>query len=293
MTKARSNTFQQAERIFRKHGGLLSTTQTLALGIHPRTLYALRDRGRLIQVGRGLYELAEKTLIEHHSLAIACIRVPKGIICLLSALRFHDLTTQAPFEIWLAIDRLARKPKEERLPLRVFRFSGQALQAGVEEHEVEGVRVPVYNPAKTVADCFKYRTESVKGEKIRGQEKFQAMVTLGINNSRMKDFYDLFTLASAFHFDGETLRQAIKATFKRRQIALPDEMPLALTQDFAEDQNKQKQWRAFLNKNRLRPAKDDPAGVVATIRKFLMPPILALANKPEFKQVWRPGGQCH
>lgn len=159
MTKARTNTLQKAERIFRKHGGLLSTTQTIALGIHPRTLYFLRDRGRLIRVGHGLYELAEKALTEHHSLVIACKRVPKGIICLLSALRFHDLTTQAPFEIWMAIDRLARKPKEGRLPLRIFRFSDQALQAGVEEHEVESVRVPVYNLAKTVVDCFKYRNK--------------------------------------------------------------------------------------------------------------------------------------
>jgi predicted nucleotidyltransferase component of viral defense system len=107
-------------------------------------------------------------------------------------------------------------------------------------------------------------------------EKFQAMVTLGINNSRMKDFFDLSVLAEAFHFDGETLRQAIEATFKRRQIALPNEVPLALTPDFAEDENKQKQWRAFLNKNRLQPAKADLVGVVETIHKFLMPPILAL-----------------
>ena len=159
MAKTRSNQFQQAEKVFRKHGGLLSTTQILALGIHPRTLYAMRDRGQLIQVGRGLYELAGKELTAHHTMAITCKRIPKGIVCLLSALRFHDLTTQAPFEIWMAIDRLARKPKEERLPLRVFRFSGQALQTGVEEHEIEGIKVRVYNPAKTVADLFKYRNK--------------------------------------------------------------------------------------------------------------------------------------
>jgi predicted transcriptional regulator of viral defense system len=159
MTKAQSNRLQQAEKIFRKHGGLLRTTQALALRIHPRTLYALRDSGRLIQVSRGLYELAEKKMTAHHTLAIACKRVPKGIICLLSALRFHDLTTQAPFEVWMAIDRLRRKPNEQRLALRIFRFSGQALQAGVEKHKVEGIEVRVYNPAKTVVDCFKYRNK--------------------------------------------------------------------------------------------------------------------------------------
>jgi predicted transcriptional regulator of viral defense system len=159
MTKAQSNRLQQAEKIFRKHGGLLRTTQALTLRIHPRTLYALRDSGRLIQVSRGLYELAEKKMTAHHTLAIACKRVPMGIICLLSALRFHDLTTQAPFEVWMAIDRLRRKPNEQRLALRIFRFSGQALQAGVEKHKVEGIEVRVYNPAKTVVDCFKYRNK--------------------------------------------------------------------------------------------------------------------------------------
>ena len=82
-----------------------------------------------------------------------------GSFHLLSALRFHDLTTQAPFEVWMAIDRQRRKPNEKRLPLRIFRFSGQALQAGVEKHEVEGIEVRVYNPAKTVVDCFKYRNK--------------------------------------------------------------------------------------------------------------------------------------
>jgi predicted transcriptional regulator of viral defense system len=159
MAKTQTNLFEQAERVFRKHDGVLRTTEALALGIHPRTFYALRDEGRLLQASRGLYELAEKELTEHHSLVIACKRVPKGIICLLSALRFHDLTTQAPFEVWLALDRLTRKPKNGYPPLRISRFSGQALEAGVEEHEIEGVKVRVYNVAKTVADCFKYRNK--------------------------------------------------------------------------------------------------------------------------------------
>lgn len=121
-------------------------------------------------------------------------------------------------------------------------------------------------------------------------EKFQALVTLGISNSRMKDFYDLSILASAFHFDGETLIRAIEATFKRRKIGLPSEIPLALTPDFAENQIKQRQWQAFLSKNRLQPAKADLTRVIEMIRKFLMPPTLALAGNRTFKQVWLPGG---
>jgi predicted transcriptional regulator of viral defense system len=126
-------------------------------GIHPESLRRLSAQGLVVKVGRGLYTLANFNLTENHSLAEASKRVPRGIVCLLSALRFHGLTTQAPFEVWLAIDRKARSPKEDILPLRIVYMSGHALSAGVEEHQVEGVTVRAYNPAKTVADCFKYR----------------------------------------------------------------------------------------------------------------------------------------
>lgn len=122
-------------------------------------LWRLYRKEKLERVGRGLYAFPGADLTEHHTLAEAALRVPHGVVCLLSALRFHDLSTQAPYEVWMAIDVKARRPKEEILPLRIVRFSGEALTAGVEEHEVEGVSVKVYSPAKTVADCFKYRNK--------------------------------------------------------------------------------------------------------------------------------------
>lgn len=126
----------------------------------PRTyLSRLCAAGKLQRIGRGLYVLPESGATEHHSLAEACKRVPKGVVCLLSALRFHDLTTQAPFEVWLAIGEKAWRPRLEYPPLRIVRFSQTALRAGVEEHQIEGVTVQVYSPAKTVADCFKYRNK--------------------------------------------------------------------------------------------------------------------------------------
>ena len=90
-------------------------------------------------------------------LAAASARVPHGVVCLLSALRYHELTTQNPAQLWLAIDRKARVPTARDLPLRIVRFSGKARLKGIEEHDIDGVKVPIYNPAKTVADCFKYR----------------------------------------------------------------------------------------------------------------------------------------
>jgi predicted transcriptional regulator of viral defense system len=96
---------------------------------------------------------------ENRTLAEVGKRVPGGVVCLLSALQFHRLTTQAPYEVWLAIDRKAWRPISVELPLRIFRFSGPALSQGIEEHRIEGVPVKVYTPAKTVADCFKYRNK--------------------------------------------------------------------------------------------------------------------------------------
>ena len=126
----------------------------------PRTyLSRLCAAGKLQRIGRGLYVLPGSGVTEHHSMAEACKRVPKGVVCLLSALSFHELTTQAPFEVWLAIGEKAWRPRLEYPSLRVVHFSKTALNAGVEEHQIEGVNVHVYSPAKTVADCFKYRNK--------------------------------------------------------------------------------------------------------------------------------------
>jgi len=128
-------------------------------GIPREYLRRLRDRGLLLQAGRGLYVLPGIDFTEHLSLAEACRRVPHGVVCLLSALRFHNLGAQLPFQVWLAIDVKARRPRVDYPPLRVVRFTGRALTEGVEEHPVEGVMVRVFSPAKTVADCFKYRNK--------------------------------------------------------------------------------------------------------------------------------------
>jgi predicted transcriptional regulator of viral defense system len=131
----------------------------VAHGIHPEYVRRLCDRGLLIRSGRGLYIPADADVTSHHTLAEASKRVPSGVICLLSALRFHELTTQSPRDIWLAISEKARRPRVDYPPLRIMRFSGLALTEGVEEHKIEGVPVKLYNPAKTVADCFKYRNK--------------------------------------------------------------------------------------------------------------------------------------
>jgi predicted transcriptional regulator of viral defense system len=122
-------------------------------------LRRLLVEGLLDHPGRGIYVAAGLKPTRNHSLAEACKRVPHGVVCLLSALQFHELTTQAPFEVWLAIGEKSRLPKVDYPPLRVVRFSGPALADGIKEHRIGGVMVRVYTPAKTVADCFKYRNK--------------------------------------------------------------------------------------------------------------------------------------
>jgi len=129
------------------------------LGIPRIYLTRLHRGGLLERRSRGVYVLADGEPTEQHELAEACKRVPHGVVCLLSALRFHGLTTQAPFEVWLAIDRKARLPRVEHPPLRIVRFPTPALTEGVEGHEVEGVPVRVTTPARTVVDCFVYRNK--------------------------------------------------------------------------------------------------------------------------------------
>jgi predicted transcriptional regulator of viral defense system len=142
-----------------RRAGILRPRDLDRHGIARTYLQRLEARGLLERAGRGLYRLPSADATEHHSLAAACKLIPRGVVCLLSALRFHDLTTQAPFEIWLAIDRRDRRPMQRTPPLRIVRFSGRALTDGVELHQVEGVEARIYGPAKTVADCFKYRNK--------------------------------------------------------------------------------------------------------------------------------------
>ena len=128
-------------------------------GISRTDLRRLMDRGVVEKVGRGLYTLPSAVLTERHSLAEASRRVPGGVICLLSALRFHDLTTQNPFQVWIAIDQKAWRPKREGVSLRLVHLSGRSFTEGVEDHDVSGVTIRVYNAPKTVVDCFKFRNK--------------------------------------------------------------------------------------------------------------------------------------
>ncbi|HKW08804.1 MAG TPA: hypothetical protein VJO33_00405, partial [Gemmatimonadaceae bacterium] len=115
--------------------------------------------GVLDRVGRGLYRLPEQSVTEHHGIVLASAAIPTAVICLISALSYHRIGTQVPHEIWIAVERRARRPSVSYPPLRIIRPSGEGYSAGIQTIKIEGQRVRVYNVAKTLADCFKYRNK--------------------------------------------------------------------------------------------------------------------------------------
>ncbi len=139
--------------------GLVRPADFVSRGIPRGRVYALVAEGLLLREGRGLYAASDHAPTAQHSLAHVAKRVPNAVICLLTALRFHGLTTQQPAEVWIALSEKARRPRLDHPRLRVARFSGEALTAGIETHRIEGVTVRVYSAAKTVADSFKYRNK--------------------------------------------------------------------------------------------------------------------------------------
>lgn len=139
--------------------GLFRLSEATAAGIHPEHVRRLMNAGQLTRVGRGLYAVPAQQATEYHTLAEIAKRVPKGIVCLLTALRFHSIGTQHPREVWLAVDRRAGIPRIDFTPVRIVRISGAALTAGIDEHDIEGVTVRITSPARTVVDCFKFRNK--------------------------------------------------------------------------------------------------------------------------------------
>jgi predicted transcriptional regulator of viral defense system len=147
----------KAIEIFRRHGGVLRTRDAIGAGIHPVTLYALRDRGNIETLSRGLYRLTDSPPLGEPDLLVVAHRIPQGVICLLSALSYHQLTNQIPHVIDVALPPGTEEPRLDYPPIRTYRFSGASFTEGIEHMTVDGTSVRVYDPEKTIADCFKFR----------------------------------------------------------------------------------------------------------------------------------------
>ena len=156
---ATSKASQKALDTIRKMGGTIRTMDAIQAGVHPRTLYQLRDSGSLEVLSRGVYRVKDQDQISDPDLVIVAKRVPQAVICLVSALAYHEITTQIPHFVSIALPKGSETPRLNYPPISVHRFSEEALKAGVETHEVDGVSINVYCPEKTLADCFKFRNK--------------------------------------------------------------------------------------------------------------------------------------
>jgi len=159
MTPSSDSTLEQAVLALAERQPLLRARDLTRQALPTVVLSRLVAVGKLDRVARGVYSLPGRALSEHRSLAEVVLRVPRGVVCLLSALRVHGIGTQAPFEVWMAIPQHSPTPRLDQPALRVVRMSGAALTEGIESIVIDGVTVPVFNAAKTVTDCFKYRNK--------------------------------------------------------------------------------------------------------------------------------------
>lgn len=149
----------KALEIFRSKGGIMATKEAVESGIHCRTLYEMHNRGIVERIARGHYRLTGLPPLSNPDLAAVALRIPKGVICLISALAFHELTTQIPHEVYVALPRGSEEPRIDFPPVRIFKFSGPAFTEGIERHVVDAIPLCVYSPPKTIADCFKFRNQ--------------------------------------------------------------------------------------------------------------------------------------
>jgi len=156
---ANDTTLTKARQVFTEHGGMLRTSKAIRLGIHPRTLYALRDADEIEEVSRGLYRLSSATPLSSPDLIPIAIRIPRAVVCLISALAHHGLTTQIPHAVDIALPSHAKVPKLDGISLRVFWYPESSFRAGVDAITVDSVPLRIYSPEKTIADCFKYRNK--------------------------------------------------------------------------------------------------------------------------------------
>lgn len=149
---------ERALQVVREHG-VVRSREFDALGIGREYLRLLTARGDLMRLSRGVYVAADAGITAHHALALAARRVPSGVVCLLSALSFHEIGTQLPWQVWMALGGKSHLPCLDYPPLRIVRFSPLALREGVKIHDIEGVPVKITSPARTVVDCFRYRNK--------------------------------------------------------------------------------------------------------------------------------------
>ena len=184
---------ETALETFRRHGGVMRTSQALVRGIHPATLYSLVEEGQLMRLARGLYRLAATQEFSIPDLAVVAAKAPDAVVCLISALSFHGITTQVPRVVHLAVPRGRYAGLRMRTPpVTIYRFDAATFEQGIEPHSVDGVPVRIYSVARTIVDCFKYRNKL--GLDVAVEALRFARVRMRISNREILPFAHLLRL---------------------------------------------------------------------------------------------------
>jgi predicted transcriptional regulator of viral defense system len=158
MKNTTRNSGEIAKAFIKSRGGIIRTSDALGAKIHPRTLYQLRDQGIIEEISRGLYKFSNVALSQPDFVTVAS-RIPAGVICLVSALSYHGVTTQIPHQVFVALRQGRRPSRLDSPPVSIHHFSPEAHSAGVEIHKIDSVQVKIYNVEKTLVDCFKFRNK--------------------------------------------------------------------------------------------------------------------------------------
>ena len=153
------NPYTKYKKVFAENSGILRASTAIELGVPQHAIYKMVEMGDLVREAQGIYRLRDSDSLSNPDFVQISLRVPKAIFCLISALYFHELTTQVPHFVYFALPRHVKTPKIQYPPIRAFHFSGESYRAGIVEHELDGVKVKIYNREKTIADCFKFRQQ--------------------------------------------------------------------------------------------------------------------------------------
>lgn len=151
------NSYTKYKKIFRENNGILRASTAIELGVPQHVIYKLVEEGELIRESQGIYRIKDSEPLGNPDMVQISLRVPRAVICLISALYFHELTTQIPHQIQIALPRDVKTPKISYPPIKAFHFSEASYKAGIEEHRLDGAPVKIYSKEKTIADCFKFR----------------------------------------------------------------------------------------------------------------------------------------
>jgi len=170
-----------AEVVFQKHGGQLRMREAITLGISRYKLYKMRDDGMIEQISRGVYRLTNLPAISQPDIVTVALRFPKSVLCLTSALSYHEITTQIPHEVSVAISRNSRIPSLDNPPIHAYKFSEDAFESGIEKHQIDGARIQIYNVEKTLADCFKYRNKLGMDVVLEALKLYKSYKKININ----------------------------------------------------------------------------------------------------------------